>query len=253
MNATYIRIDLVRQLREVSTIVFIFLLPVLMYLLFGANTSYGDEVVGDANVKFYVMMSMAAYGACTAAVSIAGTAATESLLGWGRQVALTRQPASGFVLNKIAVAVTVAAAAEGFVMLVGRFTGAHAAPKVWALSYLVALLGSTAFAAFGIAAGTIFKSEQAVGIASSMLVLFAFLGNVFTPLTGTMLKIAHYTPMYGYIGLVRWPQMHGDIMPMGPGTAGHDSFWTLAASLVVWTLIFVALAVRGAKGSRGRQ
>ncbi|MEL4504702.1 hypothetical protein AAEX63_07685 [Luteococcus sp. H138] len=129
MNATYIRIDLIRQLRSIPTIAFTFLMPVFMYLLFGGRAPYGEQAAGDGNVKFYVMASMAAYGAATAAVSIASMAATESMLGWGRQLGLTRQPSYGFVVNKLVVATLIAAVAQALVYLSGWATGAHATTR----------------------------------------------------------------------------------------------------------------------------
>lgn len=253
MNPTYIRIDLVRQLRSIPTITFTFLMPVFMYLLFGGRAPYGNEAAGDGNVKFYVMASMAAYGAATAAVSIASMAATESMLGWGRQLALTRQPSYGFVANKVVVATIIAAVAQALAFLAGWATGAHATIDTWCWTFLISLAGSAIFAAYGLGIGLWFKSESAAGLASSSLVFLAFLGNVFTPLEGIMLKIAHWTPMYGFIGLTRWPQLEGHLLQTGPEEPGSDAMWVLLTSLGAWTLVFVLLAVLGLRRAKARQ
>lgn len=100
LNLRYVRIDVLRTVRDISTVLFLFAMPVFMYLVFGAGQR--QEAVGHANLRFYVAAGMAAYGATTGAVSIAGQAATESMQGWGRQVALTRAPAAGYVVNKVA-------------------------------------------------------------------------------------------------------------------------------------------------------
>ncbi|WP_317259691.1 hypothetical protein [Kocuria atrinae] len=67
------------------------------------------------------------------------------------------------------------------------------------------MAGSVVFALYGLAAGLLFRSEGAVGAASGLLVVFAFLGNVFMPLSGALLEFARFTPLYGIVGLARYP------------------------------------------------
>lgn len=63
MNLIYLRIDLVRQVRDVGNLAFIIGLPVVIYLVFGSGAAHSEEMVGRGNVQFYVMVSMAVYGA----------------------------------------------------------------------------------------------------------------------------------------------------------------------------------------------
>ena len=118
MNLTYIRIDLVRCFWDVTNLLFTFAMPVFMYLLFG-RAQYSDFQSGRGTVGFYVMSSMGAYGAVIAAIAISATAATESMLGWGRQLALTKQQPLGFVANKVAVALVLGALSSSLVFIVG--------------------------------------------------------------------------------------------------------------------------------------
>ena len=83
---TYARLDLRRQLRDRFGMFFVVGLPTFMYLVFGLGS---EDPVGSGNVAMYVMISMAAYGAVTATTSVAGSAATEQVMGWGRQLGLT--------------------------------------------------------------------------------------------------------------------------------------------------------------------
>ena len=83
---TYARLDLRRQLRDRIGMFFVVGLPTFMFLVFGLGS---DDPVGTGNVAMYVMISMAAYGAVTATTSVAGSAATEQVMGWGRQLGLT--------------------------------------------------------------------------------------------------------------------------------------------------------------------
>ncbi|GAA1887076.1 ABC transporter permease [Paeniglutamicibacter psychrophenolicus] len=251
MNPTYVRIELFRQSRDIGNLMFMVLMPMVMYLLFGNTFGGGDQPAGNGNVKFYVMASMAAYGAALATTSIAGTAATESMLGWGRQIALTRMKPSGFVASKLAVALIVATGSAGLVFAVGAGTGARAdTPWIWTASFLVCAFGSGIFALYGMGVGMAFKSETALGVASGGMVFFAFFGNVFMPLSGTMLDIARFTPMYGYAGLVRYPLTEG--FGAGEGAAA-DSVGVLVANAVAWTLLFALLALWAVRRSRMRQ
>lgn len=251
MNPTYVRIELTRQIRDVGNLMFTIFMPVLMYLLFGNMFGGGGEAAGNGNVKFYIMASMAAYGAAVATTSIAGTAATESLLGWGRQVALTPMKPAGFVMSKVFVALIVAAVSAAAVFALGSATGAKADDwRIWTVSYVVAVLGSSIFALYGMGVGMSFKSETAIGVASGGMVFFAFFGNVFLPLSGTMLDIARFTPMYGYAGLVRWPLLEG---AGASADAPTDSIWLLVANLGAWALLFALLALWAVRRSQARR
>ena len=42
-----------------------------------------------------------------------------------------------------------------------------------------------------------------------MIVVLAFLGNVFTPMSGFMLDLGRFTPLYGYVALARFPLTDG--------------------------------------------
>jgi putative ABC drug resistance transporter, inner membrane subunit len=174
------------------------------------------------------------------------------MLGWGRQLALTKQRPLGFVANKVAVALVLGALSSSLVFIVGALTGAKAdAWWVWVASWAIGILGAGLFGVYGLAMGLLLKSESAAGVASGTVVFLAFLGNMFMPLTGAMLDIARFTPMYGYVGLVRYPQVEGEIQQTDP--LQTDSIWLLVANYLAWLLVFSGLAVLGQRRSRKRQ
>ncbi len=250
MNLTYLRIDLVRQLREGMSIGFVIILPVVMYLLFGTTLGASGDIVGRGDSRFYVMSAMAAYGASVGATSIAAAAAMEVLQGWGRQLALTPLRPAGFVATKVVVALTVSALGALAVMVVGTATGAHADPAwVWLATFLITWLGSALFALYGLVVAQLVHAETAIGIASASLVVWAFFGNLFVPLSGTVLQIARWTPMYGYAGLVRYPQTEGHLVT---GTA-VDPLWALLLNVVLWLLVLGGLATWAVRRGRRRQ
>lgn len=251
MNATYLRIDLARQLRDVGNVMFVVLMPPLMYIVFGASTPFGDERFGAGNVKFYTMASMAAYGAALAATTATGGAAVEQFQGWGRQLGLTPARPAAIVAGKVANALAITGVSILGVYAVGAATGARAAdPGVWAATFALTIAGAAAFALFGYAVATLAKTESALAMATGGLVLMSFIGNVFMPLTGTMLDLARFTPMYGYVGLLRWPQLEGALASAGEAP---DALPALLANLGAWILVFGAAAVAGIRRGQRRQ
>lgn len=240
----YARLDLRRQLRDRIGMFFVVGLPTFMYLVFGIGS---DDPVGSGNVGMYVMISMGAYGAVTATTSVAGSAATEQVMGWGRQLGLTPMRPVGFVVAKAGVAMTVAAVPVVAIFAIGAATGARGDWSDWLLSGVLVWLGSALFAVYGLAVCLIFRGNNAPGIASGMIVVLAFLGNVFTPMSGFMLDLGRFTPLYGYVALARFPLTDG-WLPVG----GRDPLWLPVANVLAWTVIFGLVALWGVRRSRAR-
>jgi ABC-2 type transport system permease protein len=242
---TYAGLDLKRQLRDRMGMFFVVALPAFLFFVFGIGD---DEAYGSANVAMYVMVSMAAYGAVTATTTVAGAAATEQTMGWGRQVALTPLPSLVFVAIKTAVAMAVAAVPIALIYAFGAATGSSGNAFDWLVSATTVWLGSAVFAVYGLAVCLVFKGENAAGIASGLIVIMSFLGNLFTPMDGIILETGRFTPLYGYAGLARYPISEGYL----PNDAGHDPVWLLLANVCAWTAIFAALAVWGLRRRRER-
>ncbi|MCT2098780.1 ABC transporter permease [Dietzia cinnamea] len=247
MNLTYWAIDLRRTLRDVTNIFFIVALPLVMYLVFGSAQSYQDEPVLRGNVGAVVMISMAVYGAVTATTTISGGAALERFQGWGRQLGLTPWSGSGYVITKSAVAMTIAAVPVLVVGIAGALTGAEATPGAWVASLGAAWIASAVFAAYGLAAGMTFRSESALGVAGGSLVLLGFAGNLFIPLSGVMLDLARFTPLYGVNALARYPLTGGVVS----GDVA-DPLWLPVVNVVAWTLILGGVAAVLVRRRRGR-
>lgn len=247
MNTTYWTIDLRRTGRDVTNMFFIVALPVVMYLVFGSAQSYTDAPVLRGNVGAVVMVSMAVYGAVTATTTISGGAALERFQGWGRQLGLTPWSSAGYVTTKSAVAMTIAAVPVALIGLVGALTGAEATPLAWVLSLGAAWLGSAVFSAYGLAAGMAFRSESALGVAGGSLVLLGFAGNLFVPLSGLMLDLARFTPLYGVNALARYP-LTGGVISEGVS----DPLWLPILNVVAWALILGGVAAVLVRRRRGR-
>ena len=141
-----------------------------------------------------------------------------------------------------------AAVPIALIFAVGAATGASGTASDWVLTGLTAWTGSLVFAVYGLAMGLLLKGQNAASVASGLIVILSFLGNLFSPMDGLMLEIGRFTPLYGYAGLTRYALTGGEL-PMGTGS---DPLWLLLANVSAWTVIFAALAVWGLKRRRAR-
>lgn len=251
MNATFLALEIKRVLRDYASMFFIVVLPAFFYLIFGAAQEYSKQDAGNGNVAMLIMISMAAYGAATATTGIGGRAAVERMQGWGRQLGLTPLRDFSFVSMKTVLAVIIGSVPIVLTCLLGVLTGAEGTVATWALSALALVLGAIVWALYGLSAGLLFGSEAAVGAASGLLVILAFLGNIFIPLSGTMLTIAKFTPLYGYVALGRYPLTEGYVLD--GDRLVHETLWIPAANVAVWTAILALLATWLVRRGRGRQ
>ncbi|MFT3714573.1 MAG: ABC transporter permease [Gordonia sp. (in: high G+C Gram-positive bacteria)] len=235
-SPTYFRFDLKRVLRNRRALIFTVVMPAVLYLVFGATQS-GDTKVGSGNVAFYVLVGMVVYGSVIAAASNAASVSLEQQAGWTRTLMMTPLRPSGYVATKVAVALTMGALPAIVLAIAGNLTHAHAPAGVWVACLLIAWLGSAVFAAFGLALGSIFKSDGVMQVMGGLLALLAFAGNVFVPLKDTMPTIAEFTPMFGIVTLARYPLDHGMT-----AYDQHIALWIPIVNLIVWALIFTGAA-----------
>ena len=242
---TYLWLDLYRSLREPANLFFVIAFPLAMYLVFGRlNASagnYGPHAHG--NVSASVMLAMASFSACLGATSASAAAAVEQSAGWGRQMAVTGQGLRGYLVVKTGTAVGTAALPVTVVLTAGALTDSQMEGWAWAASPLICLIGVLPFVLWGLAAGMWLPSSASIGIATSLVSLFAFIGNTFMPLNHTLLTISRFTPMYGATALARWPLGEGWIYVPDRQAGVQDPLWMPLANLVAWTLIFGLLVI----------
>ncbi|MFT4086645.1 MAG: ABC transporter permease [Gordonia sp. (in: high G+C Gram-positive bacteria)] len=233
---TYLATDVRRVLRNRRAMIFTVLMPALLYLVFGASQKTADTV-GSGNVAFYVLVGMAVYGAILAASTNAASVALEQQAGWTRTLMMTPLRPSGYVATKVALALVMGALPIIVLTVAGMFTKAQAPVGVWIACLVIGWLGASVFAAFGLLLGSLIKSDGAMQVMGGLLALLAFAGNVFVPLSGTMLTIAKFTPMFGVVTLARYPLDHGAAV-----YGGHIALWVPIVNVVVWGLVFGSAA-----------
>lgn len=254
MNLTYLGLELKRFFRDPTGVFFIAVLPCFLYVIFGAAQDYSTQEIGHGNVAFYVMISMAAYGAVTATVSLGAGAAVERMQGWGRQLGLTPMRDSTVVVSKALTGLIIALIPVGEIYIIAAFTGARGEIKPWIFGTVTVLVGAAIFSIFGLIFGLTIRGEAAAGAAGGSLVILAFLGNLFFPLSGALLTVAKFTPLYGLASLARRPITDGYLAMVDPSAEPiFEPLWQPVTNAIVWTVVLVGLAVLVVRRGRGRQ
>ena len=243
-----------RNFRMLDATFFVIILPTAMYLMFGVAMDQGEMPAGYGNVSAYVMTSMAVYGAVISTTAMAGSAAVERTMGWGRQLNMTGLTEANYILGKVLMALLMAISPIVLVYIAGAVTGARFdSIWHWLGSAALCLVVAIPFSLYGLAFALLFRSETAVSAASGFLVLFGFFGNLFIPLGGVLLDIAKFTPLYGAAMLARWPQTEGMLIPMEDGAAVEfESMSLLLTNVAAWTAIFGIVCLLAARRRTAR-
>ena len=131
--------------------------------------------------------------------------------------------------------------------LLGRMTGAEGDLRVWTLGLLTAWGGSAVFAAFGLGIGLTLRAEIVTSIPGLTTTALAFIGDLFLPLSGRVLQVGRWTPMFGVSDIAR------RALTDGCSLSGVPSSLTFALLNVGgWFVLFVLLAARAYTKSSGR-
>ncbi len=204
-NATVLRIELKRMLRNRRTIIFTLIFPAAMFFAFG-GTSGSEARVGSGNVSAYIMVSMALYGAALTAAAGGAMVALERSLGWSRQLRLTPLNPVVYILIKALVALVMGAIAVAVVNIAGIVQGKPEMPlHVWIACALVTLVCTLTFAALGVFVGYVVPGENAMQILGPGLALMSFLGGVFIPLDRGLRGLARRGTSRRCTASPRWP------------------------------------------------
>lgn len=229
----YLRTELRRLARNRRTVIFTLVMPPVFFLLFGTQSAYGTQSVGNGNVTAYVMISMALYGAMLATTAGGAGVSIERAQGWSRQLRLTPLRPAAYVLTKVVSALVFALASVVVTCAVGLASGAHLSTRALVLGALIAWVGSAVFAAFGLFMGYVLPAENVMQILGPVLALMAFAGGLFVPIDGGVFAtVAKFIPTYGLAELTRAPLL---------GTAPNA--WAYV-NVLGWGVVFVVGAAR---------
>ena len=219
-------------------------LPILMYLMFGANQDYSDYPVGNGNIAAQILLTMALFGVLMTTSSFATSVSLERTQGIGRLYALTPLSASAQLASRAVAIMGVTAIVIMVVFLVGFATGASMSLTTWMLSWMMVMAVSVIGILIGLGCGFAIRADGAGAASSAIVVLSAFGAGLTIPLEqlGQFFQdLAPWTPLWGAGRLVSLPLL------------GWDTFtWNMLINLLVWCGLFAAMAVWGIRRDTGR-
>ncbi len=228
-NLTFLALELRRMLRNRRTLVFVLVMPIVIYALFGNATA---TITGTSiTYKQFEMVSLALYGAMTACTSGGSMVAVERALGWSRQLRLTPLRPAAYIAIKIMTAMVLGLIPIIVLFVFGALRGVRMPAQDWVLCGLAVCVGSLVFATLGLFMGYLLPSENVMQILGPILGILAFLGGVFVPvnvLSGSLSTVAKFMPVYGVNQLAHAPLGHGS-----------EFGWPAFANIVVWLAVFV--------------
>jgi ABC-2 type transport system permease protein len=214
--------------REAS--VFVFLLPLLLFLLLGAV--YDGEIRGHPAAD-YLLTGMLGYGvATTAFAGLAITLVVRREYGMLKRIRATPLPAGTYLTAVLASTLVVFAFQAAVLLGIGMaFFGAD--PPDRPLSLLLTLaLGAAAFAGLGVGAASLLRSAEGSSAGVNLILLpMAFLSGSFGPTSdypAFLRAIAEVLPLKYMIDLVGRVYLDAEPVWTGGGAIAVVAAWGLA-------------------------
>jgi ABC-2 type transport system permease protein len=237
MNGTLdlARLEIARIRRNKRYLIFTVGLPVVLYLAFAKQnaTAYG------VSFRAEYMISMATFGAISSALnSNAIRISQERKDGWIRQLRLTPLPSHAYVIAKIIASMVISIPSITLVLLLGSFYGGVSLPIwEWIVIAVAIWFGTLIFAALAVAIGYRVDPNSAQPIVMMVFMVFTVLGGVWFPLGGALQKVGQLTPTYGVVRIATEVISHGTVV------------WGYVAGILVWLVIFAALATMSVRST----
>ncbi|MGT2426708.1 ABC transporter permease [Amnibacterium kyonggiense] len=235
MNPRYVLLDAVRQLRNVRSVVFTFVLPVAMLLIFGSAYGSGGAVDPATRLPWLVetTVQMGGYGAMMAGLSQAFAIVNERSIGWNRQLRLTPLTGTTYLASKVVAALVVAAVSIVLVVLVSVLVlHAHLAAVAWFAAGFGLWIGIVPFALIAILIGQYARPDFAQPLFMVAFLGLSILGGLWVPLSilpAWMGHVARIVPSY-------WLNRLGQT-----GASGTGDLVTPVLVLAAWTLVLGAV------------
>jgi ABC-2 type transport system permease protein len=235
MKFRYLGLEVLRQLRLARALVFTFLVPVAMLLIFGS--AYGAAGQQDPTTRLpwvvVTTIQMAGYGAMMAGLSQAFSIVNERSIGWNRQLRVTPLTGTGYLVSKVASALAIAGLSITLTFAVS-ITVLHATlpPLGWLAAGLGLWLGIVPFALLAILIGQFARPEFAQPLFMVAFLGLSILGGLWVPLQilpGWVSDVAQAVPSY-------WLNRLGQMGALGSGEA-----LTPGVVLAAWTVLLAAL------------
>ena len=242
MNVTYLRMEIIRLLRNRRVLIFSILMPAILLGVIGGL--YKKDSLDGANVAAYIMVSMGLFGSMSGAIGSGGTIALERGIGWNRQLRLTPLAPGSYLLTKVVLSMIMALPPLLVTYAVGVISlGVRLPAHTWVAIGIASWLGALPMAALGLVIGYIAKPDSVQQVSALLYMLLALFGGIWVPaeqMPNLMRHIAEWTPAYWVGQVARSPLFH-QAMSM-------HAIWILAA----WTAGFGLVAMRRFRADTAR-
>jgi ABC-2 type transport system permease protein len=180
------------------------------------------------------MVGMVAFGTMSAMLSSGARISAERAVGWNRQLRISPLSTRAYFRAKILTAYMMALLSMAVLFVAGAAFGVSLPAGDWLRMVLLILIGLAPFAALGIALGHLLTPDSIGPAMGGGVALFAFLGGVWFPITGSgfLPHLAQLLPSYWLV--------QASHVALG-GHSWEAKGWIVIA---VWTALLVALARR---------
>jgi ABC-2 type transport system permease protein len=230
-QATYVRYELVRTLRNRRFFILALGFPTVLYLLIAGPNRHVDSLGGTGiSAPLYYMVGLAAFGTMNAMLSTGARIASERSTGWNRQLRITPLSTRTYFRAKVLTGYLVALTSLVILYLCGSALGVRLTTDEWLQMTGLMLVGLIPFAALGILVGHLFTADSIGPVIGGGVALLAILGGTWFPITGgVMLDIAQALPSYWLV--------QASHVALGGASWGARGWlvvaaWTVAASLL---------------------
>jgi len=242
MNLTYLRLEIMRLIRNKRVLIFSILMPAILVLVFGGI--YKGSALNGVDASAYLMVSMGIFGSMSAAIGSGGTIAVERGIGWNRQLRLTPLSPGSYLLTKVLLSLLMALPPLLVTYAVGAIAlGVRLPALTWLLITLGAWAGALPFAALGLVVGYVAKPDSVQQVSALFYLLLAAFGGIWVPIEAMpklMHQIAEWTPAY-WVGLVaRSPLFHQALTQRA------------VLMLAGWTIVLALIAARRFRADTAR-
>ncbi len=236
MTSRYLMLEARRAYRNKRFLMFTVLMPLVLFLVYVQLYGAVDEMSAGVSATAYLMVSMAGFGAMSAAMSAGTRIAVERQSGWNRQLRLTPLSPLSYLLAKGGIAMLLALPAIILVYGAGLVVEhVHLSPDQWAVSTVGVWLALIPFAALGLVIGYAATPDSSGAIFSAASMILSLFGGIFIPvevMPKAMATAAQLLPSY-WLGII-------GRSPLGVG--GFE--WKAVPVLLAWTLVLALVVAR---------
>jgi len=242
-SASYIRFELLRTFRNRRFFLFSFGFPLVLYFLIaGPNRHVHSLNRSGISAPLYYMVGLAAFGSMNAMLATGARIAAERQVGWNRQLRTTPLTPRTYFRAKVVTGYVVAVGSLVLLALAGTVLGVRLPAHEWLRMGWLMLVGLIPFAVIGVAIGHLVAADSIGPVIGGSLALFAFLGGVWFPISGSgaLHDIGQALPSYWLVQAAH--------VALG----GHG--WTSRGWIVVaaWTAAMLVVAVRAYRRDTAR-